>query len=575
MGSMTPLVRAGRLAAAALAGTALAGAAAAAPPADARDARIDALEAQVRALSRLVDQMRRERAGGPSMPAPAPASAAAGAQPQPPVGATFAPGGAASGTALAASGPGDGGPPATSPDQPRAVTSGGPGPNQGGATILAGRPSIQSGDGRFVANLHAVMQFDTAYYSQRRAGPIATDLRRGGAAGDTAHARDLNSGTNFRRARIGIDGRVFGDFDYNVLLDFGGSGTEDAAHIQELWLQYTGLQPFRFRVGAYPPPIGLEDQNSTNGMPLLERPAISDIARSIAGGDYREGATLTASRPRWFAAVSLTTRTVGVANSSASGAAQSFDQAFGGILRVAALPLVGDAWLVHVGAHGSRVFQVADQAGPTNAGEINATRFAVQLRERPELRVDGTRLIDTGSINARHVTEGGLELAGQYGPFYAQGEYERITIQRRDSPLADPHFHGYYVEGGFMLTGERRKYNTGTFAFDGPPVDHPFDLGHGTIGAVELVGRYSLVDLNYRQGAAGRPTPADGVRGGEQRIVAAGVNWYLNPVVRFMLDYQHVTIDRLSPSATAYLTPVGASIGQHYDTVAVRSQFAF
>jgi hypothetical protein len=51
-----------------------------------------------------------------------------------------------------------------------------------------------------------------------------------------------------------------------------------------------------------------------------------------------------------------------------------------------------------------------------------------------------------------------------------------------------------------------------------------------------------------------------------------------------MLDYQHVKISRLSPCgptsasascATIWVTPVGAQIGQSYDAVAVRSQFAF
>ncbi len=519
---------------------------------DSRDARIEALEQQVKALSQMVIQMRQQ--GGAANP-----SAATGVSK------------AAPAPTFATASPNQGTPPASSPDQPRPVTSSGPGPNQGGVTILAGRPSIQSGDGRFVANLHGVMQFDAANYFQHRAGPIATDFRRGGAAGDTAHARDLNSGTNFRRARIGIDGRVFGDFDYNVLFEFGGAGAEDAGHIQELWLQYTGLQPFRLRVGAFPPSVGLEDQNSTNGMPFLERPAISDISRGVAGGDYREAIQLAASRSRWFAALSLTTRTVGTVNSTASGTAQSFDQNAGAILRLAAIPFQGDDWLVHVGAHGTRVFSVADAGGP----DVGTNRFPVQLRERAELRVEGTRLIDTGQINARHVNEGGLELAGQKGPFYLQGEYERIKVQRRDSPLSDPHFGGWYAEGSFMLTGERRKYNTATFAFDAPTVDHPFDLRNGTWGAWEVAGRYSVVDLNYHQGDPGKAPPADGIRGGEQKIIAAGLNWYLNPVIRFMFDYQHVKIDRLSPSATAYATPVGAEVGQSYDTIAIRSQLAF
>jgi phosphate-selective porin OprO/OprP len=262
---------------------------------------------------------------------------------------------------------------------------------------------------------------------------------------------------------------------------------------------------------------------------------------------------------------------VGTINSTANGTAQSFDQNFGGIARVAVIPFEGKDWLVHVGAHGSRVFSVADAGGP----DATSNRYSVQLRERPELRVDGTRLIDTGVINARHVDEGGLELAGQKGPFYAQGEYERILVERRDSPLGNPHFSGWYGEAGLMLTGERRKYNRSTFAFDAPALAHAFDPANGQWGAFELVGRYSVADLNYHQGLPGQVGPADAIRGGEQKILAAGLNWYLNPAIRFMFDYQHVDIDRLSPSASSYATPVGAQIGQSYNAVSVRSQLAF
>lgn len=537
---------------------------------DPRDKRIEALEAQVGALTKIVTDMRDHPVQGAAAPT-AVASAAPAPAPTTALTATAASKPAQVASNVTSNG-GDSSPPATSPDQVRPVTSSAPGPNTGGVTLLGGKPSLQSADGRFVTNLHGVMQFDAAGYFQGGAGPVATDLRRGGGTGDTAHARDLNNGTNFRRARIGIDGKVFGDFTYNVLLDFGGAGTEDAAHIQELWLQYNGLKPFSLRIGAFPPSIGLEDQGSTNGMLFLERPAISDIARGVAAGDYREAFQLSASGPRWLANVALTTRVVGVTNSSAVGAAQTFDNAFGAVGRVAFLPVVGDDYLVHLGAHGSRVFSVADAGGP----DVALTgRYPVQLRERPELRVDGTRLIDTGTINGKHINTIGAEAAAQKQQFMIQGEYERITVERLASTLSNPHFSGWYVEGSWVVTGERRKYNTGTFAFDAPTVDHPFDLAAGTFGAFELAGRYSVADLDYHAGVAGAAIPVDGIRGGRQRIATAGLNWYLNPVIRFMFDYQHVEIDRLSPSATGYLTPVGAQIGQKYNVISLRSQLAF
>jgi phosphate-selective porin OprO/OprP len=448
-------------------------------------------------------------------------------------------------------------------------------PTSGGATMVAGKPSIQSPDGRFAANLHGVMQFDAADYMQTSAGPLSVDHRRGATPSDTAHARDLSSGSNFRRARIGVDGRMFGDFEYNVLFEFGGAGEEDAGHIQELWLQYSGLKPFHARIGAFPPSYGLADQASTNGAPFLERPAIADIARSLAGGDYREGAEIWASGPHWYANAAVTGRVVGVVNSQATGVSQPYDSQLGLIGRVAVLPLKGDDYLVHLGVHGSYAARPADVGGPDVAA--GTARYPITFQERPELRVDGTRLISTGGIDARHASSLGVEAAAQYGPFYIEGEYERLAIQRRNpaAGASDPRFHGFYAQGSYILTGEARRYNASTAAFDGPAVDHPFSLQDGTWGAWEIALRYSDADLNYHPGVAGAAPSADAVRGGDQRIWAGSLNWYANAVIRFMLQYQDIRVDRLSPSATTFQTPVGAQIGQHFHTVALRSQLAF
>ena len=443
------------------------------------------------------------------------------------------------------------------------------------ATITAGKPGIASADGRFTANLHAVMQFDAADYKQTEPGPTSIDLRRGAAAGDTAHARDLNSGTNFRRARFGVDGKTFGDIEYSFLLEMGGAGEEDAGHVQELWFQYSGLKPFHFKVGAFPPSIGLDDQASTNGAPFLERAASADIARSLAGGDFREAAMLWAAGERWYAAGSVTGRTVGVVNSQATGVSQPFDSQLGLIGRIAFLPVKTDDAILHIGAHGSYVARPADVNGPDVAA--GAARYTITMQERPELRVDGTRLISTGAIDAVHASTIGLEAAGQYKNFLLQGEYEHYDIERRNPAVGvtDPKFNGYYISGSWLLTGEARRYNTSTFAFDAPTVTHPFSPSNHTLGAFELAARYSDIDLNYHAGAAGAAPSADAVRGGDQRIITAGLNWYLNPVVRMMFDYQDVKIDRLSPSAASFLTPTGAQIGQNYHVVSVRSQFAF
>jgi phosphate-selective porin OprO and OprP len=515
-----------------LAGTAAEAAPQPQPAVDPRDAEIQALRAEVQTLAAKLDRLQAR------LDAPA----------APPVIQTPAPSSGAPAAAAA----------------PAAI-----------ATIGLGKPSIASADGRFTANLHGVAHFDAADYQQAGAGPLNTDLRRGAATTDSGHARDLSSGTDFRRARLGVDGRAFGDWDYNLLYEFGGAGEEDAGHIYEMWIQYSGLKPFHFRIGAFTPAYGLDDQDSTNGMLFLERAAASDIARGLAGGDSREAAEVWANGDRWHLNAAVTGRAVGVVNSQATGVSQPFDSQLGFIGRVGFLPVRTDTALVELGVHGSYVARPADTGGPDTAA--NAARYAITLQERPELRVDGTRLISTGAINSRHADTVGLEAAAQFGSLFLQSEYERIKIERMNpaAGAGDPDFHGYYLDAAYILTGEKRRFNTASWAFDGPPVNHPFNAKDGTWGALEVAARYSDIDLNHHAGARGSAPAADAVRGGEQKIWSGGLNWYPNSGVRFMLDYQDVTIHRLSPSATSFATPTGAEIGQHYHVISLRSQLAF
>jgi phosphate-selective porin OprO and OprP len=437
------------------------------------------------------------------------------------------------------------------------------------AVIGGGRPSIQSADGRLTVNFLGVMQLDGANYFQAPPGPLDTDFRRSGD-GDDSHARELGSGFNFRRARIGFGGRFVG-FEYSTLFEFGGSGQEDAGHIQEVWLQYSGLRPLHLRAGAFAPFIGLEDAGSTSGMLFLERPAISDIARSVAAGGYREGVQLAAVGQRWFASGAVTARTVTVISPS-GGPAELYGDPLGVVGRIAVLPVQSPDLLLHLGAHGSYLVTPGNAGGPDpSPGTIS---YPVELRTQPELRVDPTQFIDTGQINAAHAATVGAELAIQHRNLFLQGEYEWIKIDRRGVALANPWFWGWYIEGSWLLTGEIRRYNSGNFAFDGPAVTGGFDPGKGDWGALEFAARYSVADLNYRAGLPGTAPSADAIRGGKQDVWSVGLNWYLNQVVRLMFDFQHVNVGRLSPNAVTFNTPAGAQIGQSYDVVSMRVQLA-
>ena len=406
-----------------------------------------------------------------------------------------------------------------------------------GVPLKNGKPTFTSADGDFSLSIRALVQFDSAYYGQGKA-PAGTDF---------------SSGNNFRRARLGVDGVVFKDWSYEFIYDFGGSGTEGST-ISSAFIQYNGLGPLHWKIGAYPVPESFEDSTSAGDLLFLERAQPTDLARGIAGADGRDATTLFAYDDDYFAAISYTGDPV-----QDSGV---FDEQQAAVGRVAYRLFKGDDSNFAIGADSTYVFKLADTAA--GAGSPSAIR----LRERPELNVDdqNIRLIDTGSIDAGKVWEWGLEAAGNWRNFYGQGGYFEYDITRRNSTLPDPSFDGWYVQGSWVLTGESKKYKPERGAFGLPSPAQPFSFDHPGIGAWELAARYSVLDLNDNAGVAGVAAPVGGIRGGRQKIWTAGVNWYPNNAIRFVLDYQHTDVSRLNAA--------GGDIGAKLDAVSLRAQFA-
>ena len=129
-------------------------------------------------------------------------------------------------------------------------------------------------------------------------------------------------------------------------------------------------------------------------------------------------------------------------------------------------------------------------------------------------------------------------------------------------------FNGGYVEGGWVITGEPIAYDVARAAWAGPKVDHPFSLEDGGIGAWELAARYSTVDLNSNVVPGVPQSVTGGVYGGLQQIVSVALSWYPNDWLRFMLQFQHVDINKLNSAGTV-------QIGQRFETIAGRVQAAW
>jgi phosphate-selective porin OprO/OprP len=212
--------------------------------------------------------------------------------------------------------------------------------------------------------------------------------------------------------------------------------------------------------------------------------------------------------------------------------------------------------------------------------------------------MDQTKLIGTPTIAASGATLYGFEAAATFQNFYVGGEYYHWQVEG-DGPTnvcaintstcergLTPEFSAWYVEGSWVITGETKSYDAGHASFGSPRPDHNFDPVHGTgWGAFELLARYSTIDLNWNEGTTLQSDTTvaglGGVRGGEQTITTIGLNWYLNPNLRMMFDYEMVSVDKLgNPVAQPLGSPppcgtAACQAGQDLNIFATRASFAF
>jgi len=434
------------------------------------------------------------------------------------------------------------------------------------------RPTVQSADGRFTMSIRGRFQFDSAFFDQ------SSNINA-----SNAQFKDLASGSIMRRAYIGIEGRAFRDFWYEYRMDFGGSNQEGTNPVVNLarisWnlgnVAYPAERHFRINAGLIQPIMTYDDSVSSASLTFLERAAPVNVATSAYGGlEPRRGVELTFQQSDLFHAGdnlvvsgAFTGQMATAPNGSPDNIADEGTQILGRI----AYRVWSDGFSnVQVGATGSHILNLTGTTVPGAARTIT-------LQDRPEIRIDGNRLVSTGPINATGGNLWGVEFASNIRNFYLTSEYLHYGIDRATSctnciAAADPSFHGWYVQGSWIITGETKTYqpnatNNEMATFNNPRIITPFSWEGRTWGAWELAARYSDLDLNWKEGSGGSACTVVGcIRGGEQKIWTFGLNWYLNNVVRMLFDYQLVDVDKLNAS--------GQQIGQNFNVMSVRLQFS-
>jgi len=416
--------------------------------------------------------------------------------------------------------------------------------------------SIESADGQYSAALTGRIHADIGDYAGYDPKSKATS------------PANLNSGFNLRRARIGVTGKAAGDFTYGFIYDAGGTTDATPTGIQTAQVGYTGIKNMIFEIGYSDTFFTLDEATSSNDTLFMERASPANVATGINAGDFRSNVGA-----RWFDdRLWIGAYFTGPANLQAHNQGESI----GAFQRIAYQVLSEPEYTLHVGGAIDEIIKAPANGGSAaSSAALNVASFS--LSDRPELRIDTTALLSTGQLGTLgHPVTGGyigdLEVAGNYGPLFWQGEYMHYSVEREGLSTAD--FDGGYGEVSYTLTGEAHKYNKATGAYNGIVPAHAFDPSQGYWGAWEVAGRVSYVDLiaNLDQHQALSSQP-NGVNGGRQTVYTAGLNWYPNSYMRFMLNYIHADYDKPNTSSTS--VPFGANIGATVDAIALRTQVAW
>ena len=378
----------------------------------------------------------------------------------------------------------------------------------GGGPATMAEIKISDVDGKFEMKLGGRVQVDAAWYDE-----------------DNVNLNGEN-GTEFRRARLFVEGTMYDVWNFKGQYDFAGNEAE----IKDAYIGYKGFKPVSIKIGQFKQPFGLEELTSSKYITFMERA----MATNAFATSRRIGLGANYAGDHWTWGASVYGREEG---DDTDG-----DQGYGAGARLTWAPWNEKTKVFHLGA-------AAAWEDPND----NDVRF----RARPESHKTSTRLVDTSRIPEPDTFQKyGLEAATVLGPFSLQGEYMMVAAQ--SDQVSDPDFTGWYAYGSWFLTGESRKYKKGKFARVSPKSP----VGKGGSGAWELAARYSTIDLN----------DAD-TRGGESDNITVGVNWYATKYVRIMDNYERADSDPFTKESSLDVDP-----GEDDDTLnifQVRAQIDF
>ncbi|WP_428312232.1 OprO/OprP family phosphate-selective porin [Hydrocarboniphaga sp.] len=391
---------------------------------------------------------------------------------------------------------------------------------------------IKTDDGRFEMSIGGRIMFDL-YTLSEDDDALAFDPAgsgRNAKFGSNTAANDERSSTYFRRLYLTLKGKAYG-WNYKFEPDFAGnstnntSGSRDIA-FQDVYISHAFGPGGEIIIGQIKPFRGMEELTSSNDITLMERPFAS-AAGIFNGGSSRE------FQQGVFYKADISDFLFGAGFFDLRRDNTRPTEGLGYNARAVYAPFRNDGQVLHVAV------SYTDENPQTNGndGTVDGvgSAFGYAGRRGPSVGAFTT----TGG---EHATTIGGELAGSFGPATLQAEY---MLQKLDQSVGSSQdVVAWYAQASYFVTGEAKPYKKGEGAFGQPKAKNDF-------GAIELAVRYDSGENKDSNAACNVTIPAVAASGTTAALPAItvlatecsataltlGANWYVNPNVRFMLNY--------------------------------------
>lgn len=293
--------------------------------------------------------------------------------------------------------------------------------------------------------------------------------------------------TEFRRARLTLAGKV-SDWEYKIEQDFA-AGT----NLEGLRDAFIATNAFggKVTIGHFKPYRSMEELTSSNEILMMERPFASATG-IYSGRQFMQGVGYLRAGDNY---------TLGLSAFNLRNAATPRAEGTGFAGRFTYAPINSETSTLHFG--------VSYSTENNNAGSPNLVATANYAGRRGPAQTIAT----TTGASGDSVDMMAFEAAGSFGPLFFQGEYTTGTF---NGPLVDNDVTSWYLQGSWLLNGGHKAYKGATGVFASPKVAEK--------GLWELTARYDTIEN-------------EDITNREVSSWILGMNYYVNPNLRFMFNY--------------------------------------